>query len=286
MYVQYRHIFNNLLSENIIHKKYNRNDVSWRCQSVSPDGKMLVLCCTVSKKYQEGKEGNNEGKEGKEGKTKENRKKKSTSILILWNVKKNCLLSFYKLPTDMNTWNNNANTNANGYENQNQNENAWKMTYDLRHYKHLERTVSTATSSLTTPTLKRADIHVNSKPYTRAPETFNAMKRTLEERSIHVITLITAGRWCQLDVTVPYKQLISMARRVDNDNGDKRDVTYDYLLPLLSERVKKKERKKQQTKITKDLGESRTGPSLSRKKKNAVFSKVKTMGLLGSNFKK
>ena len=77
-----------------------------------------------------------------------------------------------------------------------------------------------------------------------------------------------------------------MARRVDNDNGDKRDVTYDYLLPLLSERVKKKERKKQQTKITKDLGESRTGPSLSRKKKNAVFSKVKTMGLLGSNFKK
>ena len=117
--------------------------------------------------------------------------------------------------------------------------------------------------------LPRSCVSVNCSPYYRSPLTKEHTIELMMHRAAHVITLSTPNRLCQFDVTVPYKQLITMEHR---ELQNKTDLTADYLLPLVSARMKKKD----------ETAESRR---IAAEKKSIVkktaLSKMKMIKMLG-----
>ena len=304
--VLYENIWQSMVDVGVVYDS-SRRGVAWKASCVSPDGKMMILlcCCPSVRRSQEG--------------TQKEFAQHSNMIIIAWDVKLNRLLSTYNLPaTDLGASHSTDSSShvaveveveverevegKTGSSTAFPNHNAttatsvWNMTYDLRDLKHLQRKVfgmtsasktdsSTHDRSTTTCTTENSDqVSVDVTPYYRAPMHRRAMSKLLMEKTMHIVTLMTPDRWCQFDVTVPYKQLVSMRRRHEHNE---RDITLDYLLPLLSSRVKKKTNKNNNN----NNGSMHSGNNIHVvksdeemvMKKKGVFSKVKMFSMLGGN---
>ena len=146
----------------------------------------------------------------------------------------------------------------------------WEMQYDLRSLQHSVKPMQPPPRNRTLLRRPRSDVSVDCSPYYRSPLTQEDTNELLMHKSVHVVTLRTPDRLCTFDVTIPFRQLITMEQR---ELRNETDLASDYLLPLVSARLTKKE----------DTFESRRVAGKKMQTKKTALSRMRMIKMLGAN---